>query len=785
VSGLKKGLFGLLKVIAAIALLIGGAAMHDCGFDRIRSMREVERVPATEAVAALEGEINLSGQVERVEGGKILRSPDTKSPCVYYHYTIERQERDSEGNTRWVTEHSESRWVPFALADASGRILVEPSRQVDFEVDRDHQRRSGDRRYTEYRLDAGDQLFCFGYVEKSDRALEVSGHEYLVRFQRPGAYSPILSQSGEEGERTGMALGSIFITWGGLVMLAIAVLLGCSLLRVHWVVTFLAVMTLALTGCLVFFGLNMMQFDLTSAHDRLARHRVSALEAVQETLRYEGGPAIEGLGQVGDLDGIEYEDMDESARRRIRRIRIDLQRSIQRTNKWRNKFPERFLAPLWGVGTEEALALPSADQLELDRLEASFVPASVSTWLLLALLAVGGLILYFGSRWGFRQLQDKRMIEHIPTSKTAGVAYGLAEVKGKVVLGEGQGFHRGPVSERECVWYHYTIRERRGSGKKAKWVTIHDEKKMSRFFCEDDHGRLMIDPTRCEIMSDHVTSRRSGNRIYREQSVYLGDPLFAIGPALIEPQEHVSLCMQHEEDEPLFLVSNLDEPTVMFRKARRGFVGLTIGMCCVILLTMLCFGALGSFQATDYLFSSASAPFYMAVMVTLLMYNDLIFLRNRVRRAWSNIDVSLKKRRDLIPNLEQVAKEYLKHEEGVHQTIARMRQGYGGGAVLDIGMATGLLGAEKNLLEMIMGLRENYPDLKGNEVIGNVMKNLTELENDVALMREGYNQSVERYNTRIQHFPELFLAGAFRFSEEEYFRPGSKVRKVQDLGLGA
>ena len=102
-------------------------------------------------------------------------------------------------------------------------------------------------------------------------------------------------------------------------------------------------------------------------------------------------------------------------------------------------------------------------------------------------------------------------------------------------------------------------------------------------------------------------------------------------------------------------------------------MGLGIAQNATIFLGLILFGAVGSFAATDFLLAAMFAPLFLSFSMFVLMYNDLIFLRNRVKRAWANIEVSLKKRSDLIPNLEQVVKNYLSHEKGIMNSVARLR----------------------------------------------------------------------------------------------------------------
>ena len=169
------------------------------------------------------------------------------------------------------------------------------------------------------------------------------------------------------------------------------------------------------------------------------------------------------------------------------------------------------------------------------------------------------------------------------------------------------------------------------------------------------------------------------------------------------------------------------------------------------------------------------APLFLAGCFVGLMYNDLVFVRNSVLRAWSNIGVSLKKRADLIPNLVKIAKEYLKHEKELQTDLAKLRDSARGAVDFDPAAAGLFIMQEVTVMQKFFGLQEKYPDLKGNQMMAQLHEKLVLLENEVALMRSGYNDSVERHNTRIGQIPDLFLARLFKFEEADLFHAEIEV----------
>jgi len=155
------------------------------------------------------------------------------------------------------------------------------------------------------------------------------------------------------------------------------------------------------------------------------------------------------------------------------------------------------------------------------------------------------------------------------------------------------------------------------------------------------------------------------------------------------------------------------------------------------------------------------------VIYAIGIYNSLVRLRNAVKNAWSQIDVQLKRRHDLIPNLVETAKGYMQHERGTFEEITKARsQAMDAGTVGEKSKAeAGLSGA----LGRFMLVVENYPDLKANQNFLSVQEELTSTENKIAFSRQGYNDSVYFFNNRIQMFPSNVIANTFNFKGEEFF----------------
>lgn len=158
----------------------------------------------------------------------------------------------------------------------------------------------------------------------------------------------------------------------------------------------------------------------------------------------------------------------------------------------------------------------------------------------------------------------------------------------------------------------------------------------------------------------------------------------------------------------------------------------------------------------------------LAAAWAAMTYNGLVALRQSVRNAWSQIDVQLKRRYDLIPNLVETVKGYAGHEQDTLTRVVEARSKALGasGAAQQALAENELAGA----LSKLMLLVENYPDLKANQNFLALQEELTSTENKVSFSRQHYNDSVMIYNTRTETFPANLIAGMFSFGAEEFFR---------------
>lgn len=157
-------------------------------------------------------------------------------------------------------------------------------------------------------------------------------------------------------------------------------------------------------------------------------------------------------------------------------------------------------------------------------------------------------------------------------------------------------------------------------------------------------------------------------------------------------------------------------------------------------------------------------------LVAVVMYNSLVALRNRVDNAWAQIDVQLKRRHDLIPNLVETVKGYAAHEkETLDAVITARNSAMAGQASGDVAATAQAENVLTGALKSLFALSEAYPDLKANQNFLQLQEELTSTEDRIAYARQFYNDEVRKFNTKIQTVPTNIVASLGNFTEREYF----------------
>ena len=745
-----KAIKSVTWLLAAVFCFFLGFCGQKEGTEYIREMRQMERVPKVSVNHIISGEVSIEGTAEKSK--TFLRSRYTKTPCLYHRYLKEREEKDSEGDTRWVTVEQGSQSSDFFLSDQTGKILVKLTHGgVSPDLNRDYKRKSGRYRYTEWRIDPNENIYVFAMASTKSK-------EHYISFDLSGSYTPILSNDGALENRSSWGTKGIMFNALGISLFCFGCLYSCFLFRIHRVLVFLSLVSVLVFLVLLFASMSMMKNDLQDGYNRMDRLEESSTTELKKIL---GNKAL----------------LDEKLINRAKGIKKNFHASISRTNEILERFPENLLAPLWGI---QKWKLPEG-MTEVDKEVIEKTP--VKTWVVLVSMLVAIILILLGFYFGFRRIKIKRYVENIPTSLSSGISYGPSELKGHIEFTKDYAPLIGPETKEKCVYYRHKITEKRRSGKKTRIVVIKDETHEIPFYCKDREGNTKIIPDGAEVTAELKFEKRRGRRTYYEWHLPENSEIYVLGSAVVDEVDGDRLAISDGKDNFPFIISSESETEVMLRQGRKGLLGLGVAQNATVFLGLVLFGAVGSFAATDFLLAAMFAPLFLAISMFALMYNDLIFLRNRVSRAWANIEVSLKKRSDLIPNLEQVVKSYFSHEQDVMRSVAELRSSVVGKSAFSPTDVDKVMGHELMVSNKIFALREAHPDLKSNEMMEDFMNRLARMENEVSMMRAGYNDGIERYRTVMQRFPEVMLAKMFGFKDQKSLAFKSHIRQVPKIEL--
>ena len=160
------------------------------------------------------------------------------------------------------------------------------------------------------------------------------------------------------------------------------------------------------------------------------------------------------------------------------------------------------------------------------------------------------------------------------------------------------------------------------------------------------------------------------------------------------------------------------------------------------------------------------------IIFIIVTYNGLVVARQKVKNAWSQIDVQLQRRFDLIPNFIETVKGYMAHEEDVLTKVTELRTSWSNASSIDEKAA--LNNELSSTLKTIMAVSENYPDLKANQNFLDMQEELRNTENKISFSRQFYNDTVTMYNIKLAVFPSNIIAGLFKFTAESLFEAESE-----------
>ncbi|WP_020410000.1 LemA family protein [Hahella ganghwensis] len=749
---------GIFKRIIFAALAFIAAALSvfvlQMGLSDIRAVWQLECIASAPMMAILEGEAILTGSTQ--SSGKTLQPRLSSNGALYYRY-LHEEERGSGDDKRWVTIEDTQRAVDFIVTDGIEDVRVkarEALSVIDWEVDIATRKSQGDHRYTEWALYPGQSLTAIGWMQRHSGQGQLSFLEF-------GQYRPIISRASPTDVIQDIGKGGLLWVFAGLALLCLSLYLLTLAVQLHRLIAYLFILVLVLDLVLLYLGVNLIRADLADVQNRW-QQQVHTMNRYLEQLSSAKGlsSSNRSLEQYDQLTAV----LDEYDRGRLEAVVDYLQKTYLRSNHYLARTPFNWFAALENIHLEWPEYLPYDETLSI-----SPVPAGKVDIPYIAAVAGGGVLLVLMTWLGLKTVRQKRCIENIPTSPVAGMTWGLNEVTGKVVLPGGEPL-KGPLSDCDCVWFRYREYERVGSGKNKRWQLRTDQQEDMPFLLKDKSGEVKVMPARAEIITEHKETRTEGSWRFVEESVRMGDQVYLLGNADVASTDEQPVQLEVKADPAEgglpYILSNLTEQGVMLYKARRGLGLLTIAVAACIAVALFMQALSGDFAPHHFLTTASVAAGYLLVLTIIMHYNDLVFLRQRVRRNAANIEVALQRRFDLINNLVRTVNAYGKHEKALMERItlnrAELQQ-----QVRQANMAQ-WSEKEKAMASDIRVLAEQYPELKQQKLMSRFMTTLESQETYVSLMKDGYNDAVETYLSRIESFPDVILARMCKFQKEAF-----------------
>ncbi|OZG71120.1 hypothetical protein BTA51_22335 [Hahella sp. CCB-MM4] len=743
----KRLAFALGAVVAAVIAVV----VLRSGLADIRAVWQLERIAKAPMMAVLGGEAILTGMTQ--SSGKTLKPRLSREGALYFRY-LHEEERGSGDDRHWVTIEDTRRAVDFNLTDGIETVAVNARsglNMIDWDVDVATRRSQGDHRYTEWAVYPEQSLTVIGWLQRK-------AGQGTLSFQESGQYRPIVSRASPSEVIRDIGKGGLLWVAGGLALLCLAFYLLTLAVQLHRLIVYLVGLVLVLDMVLLYLGVNLIRADLAGVQERWLQQQ-QTMDNYLTTLDsgFSDSRTMERYKQLTLA-------MDEYDRGRLEAVTSYLQKTYMRSTHYLSRTPFRWFAEMDGVQLDWPDFLPFDPNLTI----APEPPGKTDIPYVVA-VAIGLGILVLMTWLGLKMVRQKRCIENIPTCAIAGMTWGLNEVNGEVVLVEGDPLS-GPLSHCECVWFRYREYEQVGSGKNKRWQLRTDQQGDVTFHLKDKSGDVKVIADGADIITRHKVTRTQGKWRYVEESIQMGDQVYLLGNADVSAIEKHQACLEVKaapaEGGFPYILSNFSEKDVMLYKARRGLGLLTVAVAACIGVGLFMQALSGDFSPHHFLTTASVATGYLLVLAVIMHYNDLVFLRQRIRRNAANIEVALQRRFDLINNLVRTVKAYGQYEKELMERITRYRSDLQK-LVRQANMAQ-WSEQEKAMAGDVRMLAEQYPELHQQKLISQFMATLESQETYVSLMRDGYNDAVETYQSRIEAFPDLILAKMFRFKAEAY-----------------
>ncbi len=769
--------------VATVVLLIAGIYLLRVGLGEVRTVWQLERIANANIQSILQGEVILTGMADKAR--QTLTPKLSEDGALYFRYLHEK-ETGSGDNRRWETVEDIRRAVDFTLTDGTDDVVISAQQGLSviaWEISVASRESKGNHRYTEWALYPGQSLTVIGWMERLSRTA-------VVDFLHPGEYRPVVSRASPQTVIQDIGKSGLLWIFGGLAALCAALYCLTIVIQLHRLLVYLVALVLVLDMVLLYLGISQIQLDLKGVESRW-QQQLTATESFIDEVATRNLYSYSTPWTHQQLEQLELV-LDGSERSQLEAYLGHLHKTFDLSEDYLNRIPFRWFAAMNQVSLDWPEYLPQTRVSGAGSPEpgqsstiAGTLPKKGIEPLYLIALAVACVVLFLASWYGLKLIRRKRCIENIATSAIAGMTWGLNEVTGVATLEDAASAPEGPLSRLPCVWYHYQEFERVSSGKNNSWKLRTDRQARVPFWLRDGSGEVLVNPDGADIISQHKKTVTQGSWRYVEKYITLGDSIYLLGDADVakgrsaesspaakkESKSRVELEVRdsNRDEEIPYILSNLSERGVMQHIAESGLALLTLAVAASIAAGLFLQAFSGDFSPHHFLTTASVATGYLLVLTLIMHYNDLVFLQHRVQRNAANIEVALQRRFDLINNLVKTVSAYANHERELLQRIAEIRKN------LQQSLQNANAGATWNQQESALAgniriVAERYPELHQQKIISKFMDTLEIQESYVSLMRTGYNDAVETYQSRIQSFPDVILAKLFGFKDVAFWK---------------
>ncbi|MCL2149780.1 MAG: LemA family protein [Dehalococcoidia bacterium] len=399
-----------------------------------------------------------------------------------------------------------------------------------------------------------------------------------------------------------------------------------------------------------------------------------------------------------------------------------------------------------------------------------------------------------------RYLRRKRLIDDLPTSKTQGVFIGQCELKGTAESDEP---FTSYLAGRRCVLYKWTVQEHwsrttvhmtsKGpqSRRESGWEEVAKGGKSAPFYLKDDTGVIRIQPKGAKLYTtilfekectrknplyyDKGPDKAVANSTHRRRFHEIGIPLHAnlyVTGYSRERADVVAPEIAQDKKASLFVIATRSEKQIGRRYVRWFWFWAVLGLLIALGIGLYCNWGRGYSSSVIYWLTAGGYLLVFGLGWLWMVYNSLVRLYNRAQQGWSQIEVQLKRRADLIPRLVECVMGYQSHERGIQTAVAELRSQ--AQAAPDMAHAIGTT---------LIALSERYPELKAGESFQALQQELASTEQRIALARAYFNDVATFYNTRLETIPDRFVAALARLKLQALWQAESFERAPVKVAL--